>query len=107
MKANAAPERYQDLSDPYYSSEEFKSGYRRAIKQVVAGMPIDYVGKCVFNAINEIVLCVLPILSLLLLRQIGSRKYGCWQESSVMSALLLLQSIASIIHQTNVLVVEY
>lgn len=47
------PERYRDLSDPYYSGEEFKSGYRRAAKQVNAGMPIDYVGKCVFNAVRE------------------------------------------------------
>jgi len=47
------PERYADLSDPYYQGQEFKSGYIRSERQVLAGIPIDSVGLTVFTAIEE------------------------------------------------------
>jgi NAD(P)-dependent dehydrogenase (short-subunit alcohol dehydrogenase family) len=46
------PERYAINDDPYYESQEFKSGYIRSERQVV-GMPIDYVGTCVFTAVED------------------------------------------------------
>lgn len=47
------PERFAIDDDPYYKSQEFTSGYVRSEKQVTAGMPIDYVGTCVFTAIED------------------------------------------------------
>ncbi len=47
------PERYAINDDPYYESQEFKSGYIRSERQVVGGMPIDYVGTCVFTAVED------------------------------------------------------
>lgn len=47
------PERYAINDDPYYQGQEFKAGYIRSEKQVVNGMPIDYVGKCVFTAVED------------------------------------------------------
>lgn len=47
------PERFAIDDDPYYQSQEFKSGYIRSKKQVLAGQPIDYVGACVFTAIED------------------------------------------------------
>lgn len=47
------PERYAINDDSYYQSQEFKSGYIRSERQVVGGMPIDYVGKCVFTAVED------------------------------------------------------
>lgn len=47
------PERYAINDDPYYEGQEFKSGFIRSENQVVAGMPIDYVGTCVFTAVED------------------------------------------------------
>ncbi len=47
------PERFAVNDDSYYQSQEFKSGYIRSERQVVSGMPIDYVGKCVFTAVED------------------------------------------------------
>ena len=47
------PERYAINEDPYYDSQEFKAGYIRSERQVVGGMPIDYVGTCVFTAVED------------------------------------------------------
>lgn len=47
------PERYAINDDPYYQGQEFKSGYIRSERQVVSSMPIDYVGKCVFTAVED------------------------------------------------------
>lgn len=47
------PERYAINEDPYYESQEFKAGYIRSERQVVGGMPIDYVGTCVFTAVED------------------------------------------------------
>lgn len=47
------PERYAINDDPYYESQEFKAGYIRSERQVVGGMPIDYVGTCVFTAVED------------------------------------------------------
>jgi len=47
------PGRYAINDDPYYESQEFKAGYIRSERQVVGGMPIDYVGTCVFTAVED------------------------------------------------------
>jgi len=47
------PERYASLDDPYYQSQEFKAGYIRSKRSVLAGMPIDSVGMTVFTALEE------------------------------------------------------
>jgi NAD(P)-dependent dehydrogenase (short-subunit alcohol dehydrogenase family) len=47
------PERFAIDDDPYYKSQEFLSGYIRSERQVKAGIPIDYVGTCVFTAIED------------------------------------------------------
>lgn len=47
------PERYAINDDPYYQGQEFKSGYIRSENQVTAGIPIDYVGTCVFTAVED------------------------------------------------------
>ncbi|MCD8240941.1 MAG: SDR family NAD(P)-dependent oxidoreductase, partial [Lachnospiraceae bacterium] len=47
------PARYAINDDPYYESQDFKSGYIRSERQVQAGMPIDYVGLCVFTAVED------------------------------------------------------
>lgn len=47
------PERYSNLDDPYYESQEFKAGYIRSSRQVLAGIPIDSVGLTVFTALEE------------------------------------------------------
>ena len=47
------PERYAVNEDPYYSSEPYKSGLRRSAKAVLAGTSVDYVGECVFSAVEE------------------------------------------------------
>ena len=47
------PERYAINDDLYYDSQEFKAGYIRSERQVVGGMPIDYVGTCVFTAVED------------------------------------------------------
>ena len=47
------PERYAINDDPYYQGQEFKAGYIRSERQVLAGMPIDSVGLTVFTAIEE------------------------------------------------------
>lgn len=47
------PERYAINDDPYYQSQEFKSGFLRSQTQVTHGMPIDYVGTCVFTAVED------------------------------------------------------
>ena len=47
------PERYSDMSDPYYKSEEYKSGLIRSKRQVLSGIPLDSIGMSVFNALEE------------------------------------------------------
>lgn len=47
------PERYAVNDDPYYQGQEFKSGFIRSEHQVTTGMPIDYVGTCVFTAVED------------------------------------------------------
>jgi len=47
------PERYAMNDDPYYQSQEFKSGFARSERQVTTGMPIDYVATCVFTAVED------------------------------------------------------
>ncbi|QGU95988.1 SDR family NAD(P)-dependent oxidoreductase [Clostridium bovifaecis] len=47
------PERYADLSDDYYKSQEFKAGYIRSARQVLGGIPIDSVGLTVFTALED------------------------------------------------------
>ncbi len=47
------PERFAMDDHPYYGSPEHTSGYIRSKRQVLAGIPIDYVGKCVFTAIED------------------------------------------------------
>ena len=47
------PERCAINDDPYYQGQEFKSGFVRSERQVTAGIPIDYVGTCVFTAVED------------------------------------------------------
>ncbi|MEE8817130.1 MAG: SDR family NAD(P)-dependent oxidoreductase [Lachnospiraceae bacterium] len=47
------PERFAIDDDPFYQSEEYLTGIERSTEQVTRGMPIDYVGKCVFTAVEE------------------------------------------------------
>ena len=47
------PERYAIDDDPYYESVEFTTGYLRSKRQVENGIPADYVGKCVFTAVED------------------------------------------------------
>lgn len=47
------PARYADRSDPYYQSQEYKSGLIRSKKQVLAGIPVDSVGMTVFTSVEE------------------------------------------------------
>lgn len=47
------PERYSDMSDVYYQSQEYTSGLIRSARQVQAGIPVDSVGLTVFNAFED------------------------------------------------------
>lgn len=47
------PERYASMDDPYYQSQEYKSGCIRSKRQVLAGIPIDSVGMTVFTSVEE------------------------------------------------------
>lgn len=47
------PERYADMSDPYYSGQEFKAGAIRSKRSVDGGIPIDSVGMTVFTGVEE------------------------------------------------------
>lgn len=47
------PERYADMSDPYYQSQEYKGGLIRASRGVNSGIPIDSVGMTVFTALED------------------------------------------------------
>jgi NAD(P)-dependent dehydrogenase (short-subunit alcohol dehydrogenase family) len=47
------PERYADMSDPYYQGQEYKAGIYRTINSIRTGMPIDSVGMSVFTAVEE------------------------------------------------------
>ena len=47
------PERYASMGDPYYQSQEYKSGLIRSEKQVLSGIPIDTVGMTVFTGVEE------------------------------------------------------
>ncbi len=46
-------ERYAIDDDPFYKGEEYLSGIERSTRSVLGGMPIDYVGSCVFTAIED------------------------------------------------------
>ena len=47
------PERFAIDDDPYYTSDEFKAGAIRAERGVMSGIEDDYVGECVFTAIED------------------------------------------------------
>lgn len=47
------PERYADMSDPYYQGEEYKASLRRTELSILTGMPIDAVGMHIFTAVEE------------------------------------------------------
>jgi NAD(P)-dependent dehydrogenase (short-subunit alcohol dehydrogenase family) len=47
------PERYADMSDPYYQGQEYKASVYRTINSILTGMPIDSVGMSVFTAVEE------------------------------------------------------
>ncbi|NLC65368.1 MAG: SDR family NAD(P)-dependent oxidoreductase [Clostridium sp.] len=48
------PERFEiDSDNPYYSSDEYKAGLKRAEHVITTGIPIDSVGMSVFQAIED------------------------------------------------------
>lgn len=47
------PAAYAINDDPFYKSEEFLCGQERSKASVTAGIPIDYVGTCVFTAVED------------------------------------------------------
>lgn len=48
------PEKFKiDWEDPYYQSEEYKNGLKRAHHVITTGLPIDSVGMSVFQAIED------------------------------------------------------
>lgn len=47
------PERFKDMSDPYYESKEYKAGQAAAKYVIETGRPIDDFGATVFKAIEE------------------------------------------------------
>jgi len=49
----ARPPRYADMTDPYYSTDEYEAGLIRATRGVATGIDDDYVGMCVFTGIED------------------------------------------------------
>ncbi|WP_434576873.1 SDR family NAD(P)-dependent oxidoreductase [Thermoanaerobacterium thermosaccharolyticum] len=48
------PEKFKiDWNDPYYQSDEYKEGLKRAHYVITTGMPIDSIGMSVFQAIED------------------------------------------------------
>ena len=92
MSERYRPERYQDLVIPIILLKNLnRVTAERLSKWLPVCQSIMLENVCSMPSMKIVFMC-LPILSLLLLRQIGS-KYGCWQVISVMSALLLLQAL--------------
>lgn len=50
---NYRPERYSDMTGPYYQSQEYKASLLRSTRQVNGGIPIDSVGMTVFTALED------------------------------------------------------
>jgi NAD(P)-dependent dehydrogenase (short-subunit alcohol dehydrogenase family) len=47
------PERYADMSDPYYQGQEYKASITRTIHSIHTGMPIDAIGMTIFTAVED------------------------------------------------------
>lgn len=47
------PERYAEMDDPYYQSQEYQAGLIRGEREVLSGIPIDSVGMTVFTGVEE------------------------------------------------------
>ena len=47
------PVRYAINDDPYYQSQEYQAGNIRSARQVLSGIPIDFVGETVFIGVEE------------------------------------------------------
>ena len=47
------PERFSDMSDPYYNSPQYLGGLKRAEFVITTGMPIDSIGMSVMNGIED------------------------------------------------------
>lgn len=50
---NHRPARFWDESDPFYKSEEYLNAREAFTQNIITGMPLDHIGKRLFQAIEE------------------------------------------------------
>lgn len=78
------PERFKDVSDPYYQSELFKIGQARAKHVITTGIPVDSVALSVFNAIEDEEFYILthPMYQTIIGNRVKSMLEGHFQDLS-------------------------